>query len=157
MAKPGTKAGRPRQGDEQSVTFGGRVKMAMTQRGMDTLLRAAPTLQRRWREHFKGKGISTPDRQMFYQWLAADRPRITPENLFRLSDCLDVNARWLALNDGSPTKPLFPDPDLKRLLDAWNAMKGPAAREELLRAAANILAIQGEPSAAHPFRSKTST
>lgn len=128
----------------------------MVQRGIDASERAAPSLQKRWKEHFRGKGIKTPDRQVFYQWLSADKPRITPENLFHLCDCLDVNVRWLVFNEGAMTKPFFPDPELKRLLDAWGAMKTSAAREELLKEASRILAIQGEPSSAYPFKTKTS-
>lgn len=137
------------------MTFGGRVRIAMTQRGIDVIDRPAPALQKRWRDHFRGTKVSTPDRQMFYQWLKADRARITPENLFCLSDCLDVNAKWLALNTGSPTKPVFPDPEMKSLLDAWEALKTSTARDELQAYANKLLAIQGQPSPAHPFKVKT--
>jgi hypothetical protein len=150
-----TKPAKAKRGDD-TMTFGGRIRLAMVQRGVDSSEKAVPHLQKRWKDHFKNKGVKTPDRQVFYQWLAADRPRIYPENLFHLSDCLDVSTRWLALNEGPPTKPVFPDLELKKLLDAWGAMKTPAAREALLREAAHILAIQGESSPAHPFRTKIS-
>ena len=108
-------------------------------------------LARRWK--LKHGEALTPTRQTFYVWFKQSTAKITPDNLFLLADLLDVNARWLvfytAQNRDHMGKPLFPTPEMRRLLDSYAAL-GEAGREVLIEEATKLLRVQG-PSAANPY------
>jgi hypothetical protein len=140
---------------EDHMSFKGRIRAAMTRQGWPTSRDgrdiAVVVLRTRWKEHFKGiKDVTLPSRPTFYDWLGSDKPKISPRNLFLLSDLLNVNARWLATKDKGMSKPIYPDDEIQPLIDAWGALN-PAAREELVREANKLLRVQGVPSAANPF------
>ena len=114
---------------------------------------AALVLMDRWEKHFKGRKISVPSRPTFYDWTKHKDPKISPRNLFWLSDLLEVNARWLGFNEGSMAKPMEADEELQPLLDAWRHLKGPA-RAKLVREANDLLQVQGITSPAFPFNGR---
>jgi hypothetical protein len=140
---------------EDHMSFKGRIRAAMTRQGWPTSRDgrdiAVVVLRTKWKDYFKGaKDAPTPSRPAFYDWLGSDKPRISPKNLFLLSDLLNVNARWLATRERGMSKPIYPDDEIQPLIDAWGALN-PAAREELVREANKLLRVQGVPSAANPF------
>jgi hypothetical protein len=142
-------------------TFYGRIRAAMARHGWPTTRDgrdiAVVVLRSKWIEHYKKQPkVSTPSRPTFYDWLEHKDPKISIRNLFLLSDLLDVNARWLAMNEGSMAKPLMPDMDAQPLFDAWNHLNA-AAREELIKEANKLLRVQGVPSAANPFSNQQKT
>jgi hypothetical protein len=141
------------------VSFSGRIRAAMTRCSWPTKRDgrdiAVLVLRSKWAEFFKGKAnAKTPSRPTFYDWLRHKEPKISPKNLFLLSDLLNVNARWLALNQGSMSKPITPDMEIQTVVDAWNNLS-PAAREELVKEAEKLLRVQGTTSAASPFKTST--
>jgi hypothetical protein len=147
--------GRPDQ-QEGLTSFKGRIRAAMTRRGWTTSRDgrdiAVLVLMAKWAEFYKGKSsVRTPSRPTFYDWLKHKEPKIAPRNLFLLSDVLNVNARWLALNEGSMAKPIMAEMEAQELFDAWDNL-GPAAREELIKEAQKLLRVQGTPTPASPFK-----
>lgn len=136
------------------MKFGGRILAAMMVKGWDIARAPASLLRTKWDAHFRGKrNIRTPSRPVFYDWINADRPKIDSVNLFLLSDLLDVNPRWLAMNDVPMAKPFSPDADIKILLDAYDNIS-PAAREELITEANKLLRVHTAATRANPFPSK---
>jgi hypothetical protein len=141
---------------EDQVSFNGRIRAAMARRSWPTNRDgkdiAVVVLRTKWIEFFRSrKDVKTPSRPTFYDWFKHSKPKISPRNLFLLSDLLDVNARWLALNDSSMAKPIIPDMEIQSLIDAWNNLS-PVAREELIQEANKLLRVQGTPSKAQPFK-----
>lgn len=133
--------------------FNQRIKIAMQVRQIYPQTPAE--LQRRWIAKYGKK--HPVSRQTFYDWFKSEKPKIAIPSLYALADLLDVNARWLALMPhpelGQMTKPIFLTPDIKMLTDAYLAL-GPTGRDELIKQANRLLAIQGETSSAHPFKAK---
>lgn len=140
------------------VSFHGRIRAAMARHGWPTNREgkdiAVVVLRSKWAEFFKGRSdAKTPSRPTFYDWMKHRDPKISPKNLFLLSDLLNVNARWLALNTGSMAKPITQDMEIQRLVDAWLSLS-PTAREELIKEADKLLRVQGT-SVASPFRTNS--
>lgn len=141
---------------EVLTSFKGRIRAAMSRHGWTTNREgrdvAVLVLMAKWAEFYKGKpSVRTPSRPTFYDWMKHKEPKISPKNLFLLSDVLNVNARWLALNEGSMAKPIFAEMEAQELFDAWDNL-GPAAREELVKEAQKLLRVQGKPTPASPFK-----
>lgn len=143
--KPEIKAQAP-------LKFNARIKVAMTSIGLEPTPAA---LHKAWLAKY-GKTHAIA-RQSFYDWLKSEKPKISITHLYGLSDLLSVNARWLSCQDhdvfGQMGKPMFVTPELRRLTDAFHAL-GPTGREELIRSANRLLAIQGESSSAYPLTTK---
>lgn len=148
--------GRDQEIVNDVMTFAGRIRDAMTTRGWPTQRdgkNIAPVVLRtKWKEFFKGrKDAPLPSRPTFYDWLDSKESRISIKNLYLLSDLLNVNARWLAIREGSMAKPIFPTDEIQPLIDAWNHL-GEAARDELIKEANKLLRVQGTTSPAYPFQ-----
>ena len=143
---------KPAPSLQSNMPFNERIKTAMTMRGLDPTPAA---LQKAWKAHFGAK--HPVSRQVFYDWFKAKTPKISPANLFCLSDILNVNSRWLCGWQhpvfGRVDKPFHADEDMKRLLDAYEALR-PGFKEELIQQANKLLALQNEASAAYPFKPK---
>ena len=140
------------------MTFAGRIRDSMIRKGWPVARDGKPiaviVLRTKWQEFFRGRREApVPSRPTFYEWLSATKARISPKNLFLLSDLLDVNARWLDLNQGSMSKPISPDDEIQALVDAWKHLS-PTGREELLKDATKYLRVQGVTSPAYPFNRK---
>jgi hypothetical protein len=141
---------------EERTSFKGRIRAAMSRHGWPTARDgrdiAVLVLRDQWEKYFKSKpSVVTPSRPTFYDWLKHKDPKISPRNLFLLSDVLNVNARWLALNEGSMAKPIMAEMEAQELFDAWDNL-GPAAREELIKEAQKLLRVQGTATPASPFK-----
>ena len=147
------------EGAEDHLAFKGRIRAAMTRKGWPTSRDgrdiAVVVLRTKWREYFKErKAIRTPSRPTFYDWLAHQEAKISPKNLFLLSDVLDVSARWLGLNEGPVQKPFFQEDEIQILLDAWPHLND-AARDELRKEVQKLLRIQGVRGPVNPFPIKS--
>jgi transcriptional regulator with XRE-family HTH domain len=121
------------------MTFGGRVKMQMAARG----IRNPAELARR---------MSLP-RQTISKWLNNETKDLELSNLYKLADILDCNARWLALRDGVPQKPVEMDLEKKRVIDLYQALPK-AVRASWVSSGEALLVGSTSPSVAQPFKQK---
>jgi hypothetical protein len=124
--------------DTEAATFSGRIKAGMMRVGME----AKPAvLMRAWKKRF-GERL-TPSRPVFYDWFKAKTPRIDIANLYRLSDVLEVGARWLALGDSRYLSKavISPDPELGSLIEIYNDLR-PGFQDELRAHARELLRLQ---------------
>lgn len=93
-------------------------------------------------------------RQTVHKWMNGEVTDLTPEMLFRLSDTLNVNARWLALGPpNSPVKPVTLDPDLMELLQLRKALDevNPEATEKWISDGRELVELISPKSKANPF------
>lgn len=110
-------------------SFADRIRAACAQVAIPP---KAPALMKAWEAKF-GKDL-TPSRQAFYVWMRSDEPKITPPHLYKLADLLQVNARWLAINEGTPTRPIFPTVDEVELWQIFNKLT-PTGKATVLKSA----------------------
>lgn len=105
-------------------------------------------------------GINTPadlarrmklNRQTVHKWTSGEGDKLTPELLYRLSDALNVNARWLALGPPhSPAKPAFLTPDEHEALEIRKALDD-QAREQWISSGRTMVRLTAKASTANPF------
>lgn len=127
--------------DEGDVTLAGRIKIAMAAAGIDTPAKLA-----------KKMGVN---RQTVYRWVDGEGDKLTPDMLFRLSDALNVNARWLAFGPPlSPAKPTMLDHDTQELIQLRDALPQ-EGRDQWISQGRALVKLLSPQSAANPFPAKT--
>lgn len=90
------------------------------------------------------------NRQTVHRWVAGEGDP-TPELLFKLSDVLQCNARWLALgHPESPVKPMTPTPEQAEVLDIFTRLP-PAAQETWMTNGRDLLRLLTPASVNNPF------
>jgi transcriptional regulator with XRE-family HTH domain len=126
-------------------TVGGRIKYARTARGLTQDQLAAKV------------GVS---KGAVSQWEGNIIRGLTAENLFKLSDAVEANARWILVGkepDGREIpmgKPLHVDPEESDLLYTFRQLPEPA-KEELLTDAHKYLRLtSARPTKANPYPQK---
>lgn len=92
-------------------------------------------------------------RQTISKWLNNETKDLELSNLYRLADLLDCNARWLALRDGVPQKPVEMDLEKKRVIDLYQALPS-GVRVSWVSSGEALLAGSTNPSIAQPFKQK---
>lgn len=61
------------------------------------------------------------NRQTVHLWVSGQRSDITPTNLFKLSDALDADPRWLALGPVEPFVPASLSAAERRILEGYRS------------------------------------
>lgn len=122
---------------QADMTFGGRVKIQMALRGINS----PSELARR---------MGLP-RQTISKWLNDEVRDVGLANLFKLSDTLDCSARWLATKEGTSYRAIRMGIEEKRLIDIYNAMPE-AVRDSWIASGEALLAASTPASAVSPFR-----
>lgn len=87
------------------------------------------------------------------QWEQGGIKSLNSVVLFALADALEVNARWIALGDRPPTRPLHVSPEESALVETFRSLPE-AARDELLAKANEYRRVTGtsaQPSRADPY------
>lgn len=132
---------------EEDDTLAGRIRIGMVTAGIQT----PAELARRAKIH----------RQAVHKYLNGENEKLTPEKLYRLSDALNVNARWLALGPPhTPVKPKFLDPDMhelvqiKETLDKVDSDHAREAIEAWVSHGRNLVKLLTPASPANPFPTK---
>lgn len=91
------------------------------------------------------------NRQTVHYWVSGQGDKLTPDLLFKLSDVLNVNARWLALGPpNSPVKPISPDPSRMELVQIFAALPQ-EAREQWVSNGRSLVKILSPKSKANPY------
>lgn len=96
-------------------------------------------------------------RQTVSKWLNGHVEELTPAMLFKLSDALNVNARWLALGPPTtPIKPMIVDPETAEVLQIRDALESasPDAKDQWLSQGRGLVRVVAPKSPANPFPAK---
>ena len=126
---------KSRQGGD--ATLAGRIRIGMVQAG----IRTPAELARRMRVN----------RQTVHRWINSEGDKPTPEMLFKLSDALGVNARWLAMGPPhSPVKPHIPSVEEGELLVLFRNLPQ-AAKDSWVSSGRDLMKLLTPSSAANPF------
>lgn len=128
----------------EDATLAGRIRMGMAAAG----LRTPAELARRMKIN----------RQTVYRWTDGQGDKLTPEMLFKLSDALGVNPRWLAL--GPPETPVPPsqlDHETQELIQVRDALHNanPDAKDQWVSQGRDLVKLVAPKSIANPFPVKT--
>lgn len=125
----------------EDTTLAGRIKIGMAQAGIHSIAELARRMKL--------------NRQTVHRWVDGQGDKLTPEHLFKLSDALQVSARWLAL--GPPESPVSPrhiDTEADELLQIRDALPQDA-RDQWLSSGRGLVKILAPTSRANPFTVKT--
>jgi transcriptional regulator with XRE-family HTH domain len=124
-------------GKREEATLAGRIKLAMASAGISTTAQLAKKMN--------------VNRQTVHRWISGEGDKLTPEMLFKLSDALAVNARWLALGSpNSPIKPTSPTVEQAEVLDVHRRLPA-AAKDTWLSHGRDLIKILSPASAGNPF------
>lgn len=115
-----------------------RIRTAMTACGMKSVAEL-------------GRRIGLP-RQTVHRWINGDTKNMTHENLYKVSDALQVRARWLAVGDSAPEQIDLGEGDVVGLIGIYETMS-PAAREQWLAIGRTLLSMSvvGKSAAVDPY------
>ncbi len=124
---------------EDDMTLAGRIRIGMAAKGIKSPAELAGKMKLR--------------RQTIHKWMSGQVEKLEPEYLFRLSDVLEMSARWLALKEGAPSKPKEVSMEYERVLDLYDALPD-KVRDSWIQSGDALLTAAGEESRAQPFRPK---
>ena len=125
----------------EDATLDGRIRMAMAAVGIST----AAELARRMKV----------SRQTVHNYLSGQRDKPEPELLFRMSDVLNISAKWLALGaPHSPIKPVMMPPEDLEVLQIAKNLDG-EAREQWLSSGRTMVRLTTKAGPSNPFGVKT--
>ena len=122
---------------EDSATFPGRIRIAMSTAGIHT----AAELARRMKVN----------RQTVHRWINGEGIKLTPEMLFSLSDALKANPRWLIF--GAPHSPVMPkelSPEDAEVIEVYKSIPHPT-KDTWLSNGRDLIRILTPASAGNPF------
>lgn len=96
------------------------------------------------------------NRQTVYRWTEGHGSKLTPEMLFKLSDTLDVSARWLVIGPPeNPTRPRRLDPETAELIQIRDALRDkPEAVDQWVSQGRSLVKLLTQKSVANPFPEK---
>lgn len=121
----------------EEATLAGRIQLAMAAVGIDSPAKLAKKMK--------------VNRQTVHRWINGEGEKLTPEMLFKLSDALSVNPRWMAFGaPHSPVTPSTPTVDEAEVLDVYRRLP-PAAQDTWLSTGRDLIKILTPASQGNPF------
>lgn len=130
-------AAAPRQpAGHDETSLAGRIRIAMATQGIGSQSELARRMK--------------VNRQTVHKWLNGEVHSLESALLFRLSDVLNVNPRWLALHAGSPIKRREMTEETLQLVELYEAL-APALRDAWVSSGNALLVGNEKPSKASPF------
>jgi transcriptional regulator with XRE-family HTH domain len=123
---------------EDEMTLAGRIRIGMAAKGIKTPSELA-------------RKLNIKNRQTTTKWLNGEVTSLDPDMLFRLSDLLNLNPRWLLNREGDPAPLREFSPEDRRVLDLYAALPK-KIKNVWVKNGDELLEATGETSISQPFK-----